>query len=307
MQTWHRSSCSSPTGKGMTSLNAHDGPVDFLVATYSTLSPDLLKRDSLVEGMDSGIGGEDKERSHSSQESLKEQQQEDCSAQREAKPKGVLLQYRLRSTSQLPGKVLTARPDEATDSSQESLEHTLEDGSVYELSDDPEVWVRGPGPSTKEGPRRERVMSAAVMSGGRGFRRLTVAGSSTSASSSSNENTLMVWQLPLTVWNSDQKQTQRCWLVPCEMEDWRNTEGQINWMPLFVGLKLCYKILMAPFMGIAVRLYCYAYKQWNIGNSIKCHAIVPARQIEPVYRWKKNAHCLKMSEMMCPSCMKPFF
>ncbi|KAL7864816.1 hypothetical protein AOLI_G00162360 [Acnodon oligacanthus] len=183
------------TGKVMTSLNAHNGPVDFLVATCSTLSPDLLKRDSLVDGMDSGSGGEDKERSHSSQESLKEQQEEG-SPQREAKPKGVLLQYRLRSTSQLPGKLLTARPEEASDSSQESLEHTLEDGSIYELSDDPEVWVRGPGPSTKEGTRRERVVSAAVISGGRGFRRLTVAGS---ASSGASENTLMVWQLPLTV------------------------------------------------------------------------------------------------------------
>ncbi|KAL6482894.1 hypothetical protein MHYP_G00077660 [Metynnis hypsauchen] len=183
------------TGKVMTSLNAYNGPVDFLVATCSTLSPDLLKRDSLVDGMDSGSGGEDKERSHSSQESLKEQQEEG-SPQREAKPKGVLLQYRLRSTSQLPGKLLTARPEEASDSSQESLEHTLEDGSIYELSDDPEVWVRGPGPSTKEGTRRERVVSAAVISGGRGFRRLTVAGS---ASSGASENTLMVWQLPLTV------------------------------------------------------------------------------------------------------------
>ncbi|KAI4881281.1 hypothetical protein NFI96_032545, partial [Prochilodus magdalenae] len=184
------------TGKVMTSLNAHNGPVDFLVATCSTLSPDLLKRDSLVDGMDSGSGGEDRERSHSSQESLKEQQQqEEGSPQRDVKPKGVLLQYRLRSTSQLPGKLLTARPEEASNSSQESLEHTLEDGSIYELSDDPEVWVRGPGPSTKEGTRRERVMSAAVISGGRGFRRLAAG----SASSVTNENTLMVWQLPLTV------------------------------------------------------------------------------------------------------------
>uniref|UniRef100_A0A8B9JUU2 Rho guanine nucleotide exchange factor (GEF) 10-like b n=1 Tax=Astyanax mexicanus TaxID=7994 RepID=A0A8B9JUU2_ASTMX len=192
------------TGKGMTSLNAHNGPVEFLVATCSTLSPDLLKRDSLVDGMDSGSEGEDRDRSHSSQESLKEQlqqqqQQEDGSPQREHKPKGVLLQYRLRSTSQLPGKLLTAQPEEASNSSQESLEHTLEDGSIYELSDDPEVWVRGPGPSAREGTRRERVMSAAVISGGRGFRRLTVAGSASSSSSGANDNALMVWQLPLTV------------------------------------------------------------------------------------------------------------
>ncbi|XP_066527722.1 rho guanine nucleotide exchange factor 10-like protein isoform X2 [Hoplias malabaricus] len=188
------------TGKVMTSLNAHNGPVDFLVPACNSLSPDLLKRDSLVEGLN---GGEDTERSHSSQESLKEQQQqqqeEECSPQREAKPKGVLLQYRLRSTSQLPGKILTALPEEASDSSQGSMEHTLEDGSIYELNDDPEVWVRGPGPSTKEGARRERVMSVAVISGGRGFRRLTVAGSTSTNSFGANENILMVWQLPLTV------------------------------------------------------------------------------------------------------------
>ncbi|XP_026853876.2 rho guanine nucleotide exchange factor 10-like protein isoform X1 [Electrophorus electricus] len=186
------------TGKAMTSLNAHNGPVDFLVATTSTLSPDLLKRDSLVDAMNSGNGAEDRERCHSSQESL-QQQQADGSPQQEAKPRGVLLQYRLRSISQLPGKLLTAQPEEASSSSQDSLEHSVEDGSIYELSDDPEVLVRGPGPAAKEGTHRERVISAAVISGGRGFRRLTVAGSSTSSSSGANESMLMVWQLPLTV------------------------------------------------------------------------------------------------------------
>ncbi|XP_053499218.1 rho guanine nucleotide exchange factor 10-like protein isoform X2 [Ictalurus furcatus] len=184
------------TGKAMTSLNAHSGPVDILVATSSTLSPELLKRDSLADGTDSGSGGEDL--SHSSQESLQQQQVEGLS-QKEAKPKGVLLQYHLRSTSQLPGKLLTAQPEQVSNSSQESLEHTMEDGSIYELSDDPDVWVRGPGPSTKDGTRKERVMSFAVISGGRGFRRLNAAGSSSSTSSGANETTLMVWQLPLTV------------------------------------------------------------------------------------------------------------
>ncbi|XP_053337814.1 rho guanine nucleotide exchange factor 10-like protein isoform X3 [Clarias gariepinus] len=184
------------TGKAMTSFNAHSGPVDILVATSSILSPELLKRNSLADGTDSGSGGE--ELSHSSQESLQQQHLEGLS-QKEAKSKGVLLQYHLRSTSQLPGKLLTAHPEEVSNSSQESLEHTTEDGSIYELSDDPEVWVRGPGPSTKDGTRRERVMSFAVISGGRGFRRLSAAGSSSSTSSGGNETTLMVWQLPLTV------------------------------------------------------------------------------------------------------------
>ncbi|KAK7128834.1 hypothetical protein R3I94_017160 [Phoxinus phoxinus] len=180
------------TGKGMTSLNAHSGPVEFLLATSSVLPQDFLKRDSATEGADSNIGGEDKEATNSSQESL---QQADGSSQGEAKAKGVLLQYHLRSTSQLPGKVLTGRPEESSNPTQESLEHSLEDGSIYELSDDPDVWVRGPGPSSKESTRREKVTSAAVISGGKGFRRLP----SSSNSHDSSENTLMVWQLPITV------------------------------------------------------------------------------------------------------------
>ncbi|KAL0158334.1 hypothetical protein M9458_046410, partial [Cirrhinus mrigala] len=178
--------------KGMTSLNAHNGPVEFLVAASSILSQDFLKRDSTMEGADSSSGGEDKEVTNSSQESL---QQADGSPQVEAKAKGVLLQYHLRSTSQLPGKLLTARPEESSDSNHSSLAHTLEDGSIYELSDDPEVWVRGPGPSSKEAARREKVTSAAVISGGKGFRQLA----NSSISSDSSENTLMVWQLPITV------------------------------------------------------------------------------------------------------------
>ncbi|KAI1892503.1 hypothetical protein AGOR_G00134270 [Albula goreensis] len=151
------------TGKGMTSLNAHNGPVEFLVATSSTLSPELLKRDSMTDTVDSASGGEERMDS-SSQESL---QPPSDSPHRERRGKGVLLQYRLRSTAQLPGKVLTARPDGASDSSLESLEHSPEDGSIYELSDDPEVWVRGRS-SSREGARRDRVTSAAVISGGRG-------------------------------------------------------------------------------------------------------------------------------------------
>ncbi|XP_016420167.1 rho guanine nucleotide exchange factor 10-like protein, partial [Sinocyclocheilus rhinocerous] len=179
------------TGKGMTSLNAHCGPVDFLVALSSTLSPDLLKRDSVVEGHDSACGVEDRSDS-SSQESL---QQASISAQVDGKRKGrgVLLQYRLRSTSGLPGRPLTVRGEEASDSSLESLEHSMEDGSIYELSDDPDMWVRG-RPCDRKGVRRDRVTSVAVISGGKGFRRLREGSVATTA-----ESTLMIWQLPLTV------------------------------------------------------------------------------------------------------------
>ncbi|XP_041953350.1 rho guanine nucleotide exchange factor 10-like protein isoform X2 [Alosa sapidissima] len=193
------------TGKAMTSLNAHNGPVDFLVATSSTLSPDLLKRDSVPDGVDSTAtdgatspaAAEGKKRS-TSQESL--QTANDNSPQPERRPKGVLLQYRLRSTSQLPGKLLSAEPEGrgADSPAPEWPEHGPEDGSIYELSDDPEIWVRG-RPTLKEGLRRERVMSAAVVSGGRGFRRLGSVDCGSSGGSTSHESTLMVWQLPLTV------------------------------------------------------------------------------------------------------------
>lgn len=180
----------------MISLNAHCGPVDFLVATTSTLSPDLLKRDSVVDGLDSAYGGEDHSDS-SSQESL---QQSGSSQGDGRKGRGVLLQYKLRSTSGLPGRILTALGDEASDSSLESLEHSVEDGSIYELSDDPDIWVRG-RPHERDGGRRDRVISAAVISGGKGFRRLKegAAAVGTRTSGETLENNIMVWQLPLTV------------------------------------------------------------------------------------------------------------
>ncbi|XP_040889834.1 rho guanine nucleotide exchange factor 10-like protein isoform X3 [Toxotes jaculatrix] len=156
------------TGKGMVSLNAHCGPVDFLVATTSGLSPELLKRDSFGDSPDSACGGEDRSDT-SSQESL--QHSSSFQGEGRSKGRGVLLQYKLRSTSGLPGRPLTALGDEALDSSLESLEHSVEDGSIYELSDDPEMWVRG-RPCEKDGGRRDRVISAAVISGGKGFRRL---------------------------------------------------------------------------------------------------------------------------------------
>ncbi|XP_023852227.1 rho guanine nucleotide exchange factor 10-like protein isoform X3 [Salvelinus sp. IW2-2015] len=182
------------TGKGMTSLNAHCGPVDFLVATSSTLSPELLKRDSVADGPDAACGEEDRSDS-SSQESLP--QSGSSQGEGVGKRRGVLLQYRLRSTSGLPGRPLTARGDKASDSSLESLEHSLEDGSIYEFSDDPEMWVQG-HPCERDGGRRDRVISAAVISGGRGFHRLR-EGTTERAGVESSETTLMVWQLPLTV------------------------------------------------------------------------------------------------------------
>lgn len=181
----------------MTSLNAYCGPVDFLVATSSTLASDLLRRDSVFSGSEEGAdgegGGQRLEQSTYPQES-------DVPRLREERPKRLLLQYHLRSTCQLPGKPLTAQPDGNPRVSADSLEHSPEDGSIYEVSEDPDVWVRGrPVDWGKEGEvRRNRVTSTAIFSGGRGYRRI---GRTAAADicSDPGENTLMVWQLPLTL------------------------------------------------------------------------------------------------------------
>ncbi|TKS77871.1 Immunoglobulin superfamily member 21 [Collichthys lucidus] len=124
----------------MTSLNAHCGPVDILVSTTSTLSSDLLRRDSIINGSEevkSDVGGQ-----RGQEESSYPQDSEPPF--REEKPKRLLLQYRLHSTCQLPGKLLTAQPEQGNPRAPpESLEHSPEDSSIYEVSEDPDVWVRG--------------------------------------------------------------------------------------------------------------------------------------------------------------------
>ncbi|KAM9351293.1 rho guanine nucleotide exchange factor 10-like protein [Symphorus nematophorus] len=188
------------TGKGMTSLNAHCGPVDFLVSTSSTLASDLLRRDSILNGSEEGkgdVGGDGGQRLEQSSHL----QDSEAPPTKEEKPKRLLLQYRLHSTCQLPGKLLTAQPELGSPRSPpDSLEHSPEDGSIYEVSEDPDVWVRGrPVELGKEGEaRRSKVTSTAIFSGGRGHRRIgqTIAGDT---SSDSTENTLLVWQLPLTL------------------------------------------------------------------------------------------------------------
>lgn len=202
-----------PSGKGMTSLNAHCGPVDFLVSTSSTLASDLLRRDSMLNGSEEGanleggggggggkgdVGG-DEGGQRLDQSSY--HQDSETPPPREEKPKRLLLQYRLHSTCQLPGKLLTAQPDQGNSrASPDSLEHSPEDGSIYEVSEDPDVWVRGrPVEWGKEGEaRRNKVTSTAIFSGGRGHRRIGQTASAETCSDST-ENTLLVWQLPLTL------------------------------------------------------------------------------------------------------------
>lgn len=160
------------TGKGMVSLNGHGGPVDFLAVALSTLAPDVLKGDQEEEE-----GEEEKP------------PEMDGPTPREIRKKGILLQYRLRSTSHLPGQLLSVRDAPA---GTVTPEHTEEDGSVYEMADDPDVWVRS-RPCARDAPRKE-ISSVAIISGGRGYRNFNCEPQRRGGDA---DSTLLIWQLPL--------------------------------------------------------------------------------------------------------------
>ncbi|XP_061578352.1 rho guanine nucleotide exchange factor 10-like protein [Cololabis saira] len=168
------------TGKGMTSLNAHCGPVDLLVSACSSLPSDFPRCDG-EEAEDQG--GE-------------EARPDQPEARPPRQDRARLLRYRLSSTHELPGKVLTAKPEQDGDPA-DSPEHRPEDGSIYELSEDPDVWVRGRdsawGGKGREA-RRGRLTSTAVFSAGSGCRRVDQPDGA-----DATNNMLMVWQLALTV------------------------------------------------------------------------------------------------------------
>ncbi|NXC75146.1 ARGAL protein, partial [Anhinga anhinga] len=160
------------TGKGMVSLNGHGGPVEFLAVALSTLAPDVLKGDQEEE-----------------EEGEEEKPPElDGPTPREMRKKGILLQYRLRSTSHLPGQLLSVReaPVGGTPA------HTEEDGSIYEMADDPDVWVRS-RPCARDTPRKE-ISSVAIISGGRGYRNFNAE---SPRRGSDADSTLLIWQVPL--------------------------------------------------------------------------------------------------------------
>ncbi|NWH46966.1 ARGAL protein, partial [Fregata magnificens] len=162
------------TGKGMVSLNGHGGPVEFLAVALSTLAPDVLKGDQEEE-----------------EEGEEEKPPElDGPPPREMRKKGILLQYRLRSTSHLPGQLLSVReaPVGGTPA------HTEEDGSIYEMADDPDVWVRS-RPCARDTPRKE-ISSVAIVSGGRGYRNFNAESSRRGGDA---DSTLLIWQVPLTL------------------------------------------------------------------------------------------------------------
>ncbi|XP_004637738.1 rho guanine nucleotide exchange factor 10-like protein isoform X1 [Octodon degus] len=178
------------TGKGMVSLNGHCGPVTFLAVATSILAPDILRSDQ-----------EEAEGPRAEEDKLDGQAQEpvpapDSHVGRElTRKKGILLQYRLRSTAHLPGPLLSMREPTPADSS--ALEHSEEDGSIYEMADDPDVWVRS-RPCARDAHRKE-ICSVAIISGGQGYRNFssTLGGSARPAPCAETDSTLLIWQAPL--------------------------------------------------------------------------------------------------------------
>nr|XP_056721573.1 rho guanine nucleotide exchange factor 10-like protein isoform X1 [Euleptes europaea] len=177
------------TGKGMVSLNGHCGPVAFLAVALSTLAPDILKSDKEEEEPVADPPSTEEEKQNGRSPELAAQENPPTPERRK---KGVLLQYRLRSTSHLPGQLLSMReaPSAACGN---TLEHTEEDGSIYEMADDPDVWVRS-RPCARDTPRKE-ISSLAVISGGRGYRNFNPNGKL--PASSETDSTLLMWQVPL--------------------------------------------------------------------------------------------------------------
>ncbi|XP_068027873.1 rho guanine nucleotide exchange factor 10-like protein isoform X5 [Anomalospiza imberbis] len=164
------------TGKGMVSLNGHAGPVQFLALALSTLAPDALRAEQ-------DEPDEAEEEKSPDTEGLQP---------REMRKKGILLQYRLRSTAHLPGQLLSVR--EAAPGTPGTPGHAEEDGSIYELADDPDVWVRS-RPCSRDSSRKE-ISSVAIVSGGRGYRDFRAESTRRSGAADSS---LLIWQLPLAL------------------------------------------------------------------------------------------------------------
>lgn len=176
------------TGKGMVSFNGHSGPVEFLAMGVSTLAPDALKNSKEDDGSVESIGNGEEKPFCAPQESLPENP-----APRDLRRKGILLQYRLRSTSHLPGQVLSVR--EAAEANGAPPDHSEEDGSIYEMADDPDVWVRC-RPCSRDSPRKE-ITSVVVVSGGPGYRNFHAPWHQPPGTA--EDSTLLLWQVPLTL------------------------------------------------------------------------------------------------------------
>ncbi|XP_066231315.1 rho guanine nucleotide exchange factor 10-like protein isoform X3 [Saccopteryx leptura] len=180
------------TGKGMVSLNGHCGPVTFLAVATSILALDILR--SEPEEAEGPRAEEDKPDGQAPEPAPAPPSHVGRELTRK---KGILLQYRLRSTAHLPGPLLSVREPAAADGS--ALEHSEEDGSIYEMADDPDVWVRS-RPCARDAHRKE-ICSMAIISGGQGYRNFGSASGvgGRPAPCGEMDSTLLIWQVPLTL------------------------------------------------------------------------------------------------------------
>uniref|UniRef100_G3TZB4 Rho guanine nucleotide exchange factor 10-like protein n=1 Tax=Loxodonta africana TaxID=9785 RepID=G3TZB4_LOXAF len=178
------------TGKGMVSLNGHCGPVAFLAVATSILAPDILRSDQ--EEAEGSRAEEDKPDGQP-HEPAPAPAPESHVGRELTRKKGILLQYRLRSTAHLPGPLLSVREPGPTDGA--ALEHSEEDGSIYEMADDPDIWVRS-RPCARDAHRKE-ICSMAIISGGQGYRNF--GGGGRLAPCGDTDSTLLIWQVPLTL------------------------------------------------------------------------------------------------------------
>lgn len=176
----------------MVSLNGHCGPVAFLAVASSILAPDILRSDQ--EEAEGPQAEEDKPDSQAHEPAPVPASHVGRELTRK---KGILLQYRLRSTAHLPGPLLSVRDPEPSDGS--ALEHSEEDGSIYEMADDPDVWVRS-RPCARDAHCKE-ICSVAIISGGQGYRNFGGApgGSGKPALCGETDSALLIWQVPLTL------------------------------------------------------------------------------------------------------------
>ncbi|XP_069804717.1 rho guanine nucleotide exchange factor 10-like protein isoform X3 [Dendropsophus ebraccatus] len=176
------------TGKGMVSLNGHCGPVQFLTVACSTMAPEALRTE---QGSSEDV--RESEGAAEAKDAVDGHSQEPSSDHLPpSRLKGILLQYRLRGTSHLPGHHLSAREGSRSDTT--SLETTEEDGSIYEMTDDPDVWFRS-RPCARDAHRKE-ITSVVIISGGPGYRNFNPSHSS-SHGSGDTDSSLLMWQLPL--------------------------------------------------------------------------------------------------------------
>lgn len=191
--SWAFSSALFLTGKGMVSLNGHCGPVAFLAVAMSILAPDILRSDQ-----EDAEGPQAEEDKPDGQAHETVPAPDSHTARELTRKKGILLQYRLRSTAHLPGPLLSVREPASADGS--ALEHSEEDGSIYEMADDPDVWVRS-RPCARDAHRKE-ICSVAIISGGQGYRHFGSAPGGLSgrpAPCSETDSTLLIWQVPLAL------------------------------------------------------------------------------------------------------------